>query len=203
MAKMEGVLADDINKFSKAIKRLEKISLKSSKKIILNASETFIISAAKATPIKGKIPVKKYRNEVFRAGKKRGAGWKFFYKEKGRKKMRAKWYKNKSEANKNAKIEYRGISKAGWFLGLPRLKLRLTNQHRDILKRSPKILSKMVNSARIRITDQGPVVRIDNSVRGISRYARISERVGYQMAEKRINLEKNQIHRDLYKSWQA
>jgi hypothetical protein len=211
MAKLlvSGSLAKDVENLNKSILKLEKISLKSLKTIILNASESFLISASKATPPKGVIPVKRYNNAMIRGGKKRGAGWKVFYPKRAQqsfgRRMNAKWFKKKADAKKFAKIEYRGISKAGWFLNLPDAGFKLKKAHRDILKRSPRVLYKanQVHAFSMNKKKEGWSVRFSNRVDNISRYGWIAQRVGYQMAEKRINLEKNQIHRDLYKSWQA
>lgn len=159
----------------------------------LMAANMAIRSAAKATPpFPGRnIPVKAYKRNIIKLSDKYG---RTSYKVPFHNSMSSgkKFFKNISDASEFSKIKFRGIGRAGWFLNLHQINGEtLPAWASSIVNRSPSILTKNVSDLKIqksggRWADRISI-SISNKTDGISRYAAISEAVGYRSAANGIN----------------
>jgi len=198
--------------FSKAVKKLMAVGNKSAELIVKQTTIAFVQSAMKETPPapgKSSIPAKKYKRKIVefsrrqktKTGKTREKATKYYavYYKTSRKTGR-KYFRKKSEANKFAKIKFRGIGRAGWAPILPILGKRLLSR---IFSKSPAIGGKhsQVNKTTRQMSGEEKYIQIDNTAKGIENYAKRAQVWGMRKAKNRINAEIKKAEREFKKTW--
>lgn len=199
--------------FDKAVDSNVELIKKQTKSILISASTQFSAGAATYTPpsMKKAVIEKKYWKRpvafiplLIKDGKatakdiemlRQGYLYKVVYTKAGTKKGTAFAYcKKLSQTKKFAKITTRGLSRVMWGKDLHRIGAKVPTVITSIMKRSKDVAKVNLNKVTLK-TDKEDiyVVDIENNVKNIQRYAKISLNEGYRRAQKAINKELKKI----------
>jgi hypothetical protein len=203
--------------FDKSVKRLMDASPKAAREIVLDAAEAFIQAASKETPTmagKASIPKRKYERTIIqrtnddisvadRVALKLGrrVTTAYIVKYRTRKKQGGKPFASQGEAKAFAKIKFRGIARAGWFLGLSKIGKSLSATHDTILGKSPNIKTKNVNDTRQLVNNKDFAVEVTNQSDAIDRIAKKSEVWGLRKAKNKLNGAAKTLEKRMKEQW--
>ena len=193
------------NQFDAAIARVKRYSWQGAKKIITDAAEMFLQSAARATPPnKGSATIskEKYERSVIQLDRITKGGHEtthYYVPYRTARKQGRKYWITEQAAKAFARIQWRGLGKLGWDLGLPKIGRNLTAAARTLMRMSPKAAAK--NPAEVKITGSGSnySIELTNNSEGIDRYAAMSVPEGMIKARNRMNAAAKQYELDLGK----
>ena len=192
----------DLHDLNDGIDKMLEYSGKRLPEILETASAFFIQSAQKYTPPaigKKNIPLKKYKRSIQvmrdpRYPSRKRTRYKVKYKKE------IKWFGNRKDAEKARHIKYRGLARAGWYVGLELLKKRInyrTGKYGNLML----AMARRLNTVEKQFSGSSPYIRISNNVENISRYASVSERIGINKTAKRLNLLGRKLKREFEKQW--
>jgi hypothetical protein len=176
--------------FERAVARWKKKSGERCKDIITEATEFAIRSASKHTaPAAGRanIPASAYKRKITVLHGTDGRKNRYKVPFKNAQKKGRKFFKSLKEARDFAKIKFRGMARASWFMSLRKIGKNLSSDQQAILNKAPQLANKAFNRISIRNGICGRSITITNKADGIGKHSYSSVAEGLRSAKNRIN----------------
>lgn len=190
------------------IKEMQKLTGRSRVDIVKSSMDHFLRAAGKATPI-----AKQKKRNIERSDNKRdwvlfaSAGSRIKPKntvgEAGRKnKFKAFFFRKKSEAQRYAKIKYRGISKAGWWYSLFSLRYNTASPRGYKTEVGNAARNYSFFEMRSNIVGKAMAIAI-NQIAGITRYGEVAKNIALRSTAKWMNANVNRIKKEMQAKFNA
>lgn len=195
-------MSAEMRGLDKAVARWKKVSAAGCKDIVTEAAAIAVTSASKHTsPGAGKstIPAANYKRTVTVLHGKDGRKDRYKVPYRTAKKRGRKFFDKLKDAKAFARIKFRGMARAGWFLSLLKLGKNLTSDHQKMLNNSPQIANRAEHRVTIKNGINGRSITITNATEGISNQGSRGVAQGIRSAKNRINYLAKQLERQLKK----